>query len=102
MIIAFVPDLMDRSKVAAAAADVRFVSDPGTLAKAMTGDDVAVVDLSRPGTTDVVRILAAAGHRLIAFTNHTDRDSLAAARAAGVEAMPRSEFFSRVAELLAP
>ena len=100
-IVAYVPDLMDRSKVAAAAGDVTFVSRPADLAGAAAGAGagLVVVDLTRPG---VVAALAGLSGRVIGFANHTSRDAMAAARAAGCEqVLPRSEFFSRLDELLA-
>lgn len=96
-IAAYVPDLMDRSKVAAAG-DATFASRPGDLAGLSRGADVVVVDLTRPGVVDVLPELHG---RVIAFANHTARQAMAAARAAGVdEVMPRSEFFARIDELL--
>ena len=77
-VVAYVPDLMDRSKVSAAAAgDVRFVRQPGDLAAAATTADLVVVDLGRDGVLDE-------------------------ARAAGCsQVLARSAFFAQVATLLA-
>ena len=97
-IVAYVPDLMDRSKVAAVG-DVTFVSRPADLPGATEGAEVVVVDLTRPGVVDVLGELHG---RVVAFANHTARDAMAAARAAGCEqVLPRSDFFSRLEELLA-
>jgi hypothetical protein len=97
-IVAYVPDLIDRSKVAAAG-DATFVSRPGELAALGPEADVVVVDLTRPG---VVEVLAGLQGRVIGFANHTSRAVMDAARAAGCEqVLPRSEFFSRIEELLA-
>ena len=94
-VFAYVPELIDRSKVAAAA-DVTFVSDPAELASADA--DLVVVDLSRPGVVDVLPHLRA---RTIGFGRHTQRDVLDAARAAGCdEVLVRSDFFPRIRELL--
>jgi hypothetical protein len=95
VIVAYVPDLMDRSKVRGA----RFVGRPSELIGA-PGTTV-VVDLSRPGVLDVLPGLVASGARVIGFGSHVDAATLDAARAAGAEALPRSVFFSRAAELLA-
>ena len=96
-IVGYVPDLMDRSKVAAAG-DATFVSRPADLAALSKEADVVVVDLTRPGVVDVLADLQG---RVIGFANHTAREAMAAARAAGVEqVMPRSEFFARIDELL--
>ncbi len=98
-IVAYVPDLLDRSKVAAAA-DVTFVARLDQLAEAATssGADLAVVDLTRPGAVEVVGELPVP---VIAFANHTRRDLMEAATAAGAtQVMARSAFFSRLDELL--
>lgn len=98
-IVAYVPDLMDRSKVAAAG-DVVFASRPGDLAGLSATADVVVVDLTRPGAVEALSGLSAG--RVIGFANHTSRDVIEAARAAGCrQVMARSEFFSRLDELLA-
>jgi hypothetical protein len=97
-VAAYVPDLMDRSKVAAAAPDTAFVSTPQALAD--VDADLYVVDLNRSGAVDVLAALG--GRRVVAFASHVDRDTLAAANEQrGVEAYKRSEFFTRLAELLA-
>ena len=97
-IVAYVPDLMDRSKVAAAG-DCVFVSRPHDLAALSPSADVVVVDLTRPGVIDVIGDLDGP---VIGFANHTARDVMDAARAAGCEqVLKRSEFFARIDELLA-
>ena len=97
-VVAYVPDLMDRSRVQAAAPAVRFVGAPGDLTAAAEGADVVVVDLSRPGAIDA---LPPAAHTVIGFAPHVDRDLLKAARDRGcTEVLPRSQFFRRAAELL--
>jgi len=97
-IVAYVPDLMDRSKVAAAGGVV-FAARPADLAGLSATADVVVVDLTRPGAVEALAGLA--GTRVIGFANHTSRDVMEAARRAGCEqVMARSEFFSRLDELL--
>jgi hypothetical protein len=96
---AFVPDLMDRSRISAAVAGVRFVAVPSDLASAPDGATV-VVDLGRPGVLEILPTLA--GRRRIGFGSHVDRAVLAAAEAAGCDVvLARSEFFRRAAALLA-
>ena len=96
-IVAYVPDLMDRSKVAAAGECV-FVSKPAELAALSPSADVVVVDLTRAGVVDVLPDLEG---RVIGFANHTARDVMEAARAAGCEqVLKRSEFFARIDDLL--
>ncbi len=97
-VVAYVPDLMDRSKVAAAG-DCVFVSRPADLRDLSSSADLVVVDLTRPGGVEVVGELDA---RVIGFANHTARNVMEAARAAGCEqVLKRSEFFARIDELLA-
>ena len=98
-VVAYVPDLMDRSRIAGAA-DVSFVDRPAALAAAAAdeGADVVVVDLTRPG---VLEAISSVGVRVLGFANHTERDLLESARAAGCEqALARSAFFSRLPDLL--
>jgi hypothetical protein len=96
-VFAFVPDLMDRSRLSGL--DVTFVVTPAELGAAGV-DDIVVVDLSRPGVLDA--LIATGPARTIGFGSHVDRALLDAARAAGCsEVMARSEFFRRARELLA-
>ena len=98
-IVAYVPDLMDRSKVAAAAPHATFVRTPAELAEAAAGVDLVVVDLSRTGALEALSELSV---RTIGFGSHVDRDLLAAATAAGCDqVLPRSKFFADLSELLA-
>jgi len=95
-IAAYVPDLMDRSKVAGAA-DVTFVSGPAALSTVEA--DLVVVDLMRPGVLEVLPTLSA---RIIGFARHTEPALMAAAQAAGCDVvLPRSTFFARLDEFLA-
>ena len=99
-IAAYVPDLMDRSKVAAAAPEATFVRRPEELAGAAAEADLVVVDLSRPGVLEALSQLADV--RTVGFGSHVDRDLLAAATAAGCEqVLPRSRFFADLRQLLA-
>jgi len=89
-VVAFVDDLMDRSKLSSALPWVRF----GLAVGDADGADVAIVDLTRHG--DLPRALRAQSTtvRIIAFGPHVDTDG--AARAAGDGAdvvLPRSRFF---------
>ena len=100
-VVAYVPDLMDRSKVSGAAPGATFVATPGALAAAAAGADVAVVDLGRAGVLEVLPALTATGVRVVGFGSHVDRDTLDAARAAGcTEVLPRSAFFRDLPALL--
>jgi hypothetical protein len=105
-VVAFIPDLMDRSKVQAVGGDaVRFVSSPPGLVDAVSdpGVRLVVLDLSRPGVLDVLPALAAAEVRTIGFGSHMDRALLDGARQAGCdEVLARSAFFGRLREILDP
>ena len=94
-VAAFVPDLMDRSRLGGR--QITFVASPADLAA--VDADVYVVDLSRPGVLDAVEALR--GRRVIGFGSHVDTDLLRAARAAGCETvLARSAFFPRLDDLL--
>ncbi|MGI8777969.1 MAG: hypothetical protein ACR2LJ_11465 [Acidimicrobiales bacterium] len=98
--VAYVPDLMDRSRVAAASGTVTFVTNLADLPAAATEADLVIVDLTRPGVLEMVPSLDG---RVIGFANHTERDLMDSARAAGcTTVLARSAFFSRLRELLAP
>lgn len=90
----YVPDLMDRSKLRG----IRFVRRPEDLLAAE--EALLVVDLSRPGVLEVLPQLA--GRRVVGFGSHVDRTTLDAARAAGCQAMPRSELFRKWPDLPPP
>lgn len=100
-VVAYVPDLMDRSKVASASADVTFVSRPADLAARADEQqaDLIVVDLARPGVLEALPDLTA--RPVIAFSNHTNREAMDSALAAGAQqVMARSAFFARLDDLL--
>ncbi len=101
-VVAFVPDLMDRSKVAAAAAGrISFVSSPAALVAAATDADLVVVDLARDAVLDVLADVSGLGVRVIGFAPHGDRARLDEAQALGCQqVLARSAFFARVAELV--
>jgi hypothetical protein len=99
-VAAYVPDLMDRSRVDAAAraagATVSHARVPGALDGAA---DLVVVDLGRPGVLDV--LAAHSSQRTVGFASHVDRALLRAARRAGCQTvLTRSVFFGRLASLL--
>lgn len=102
-IVAYVPDLMDRSRIEGAApGPVRFAASPSDLVDLAARADLVVVDLSRTGTLDVLADVSALGVRIVGFGSHVDTDTLAAARAAGCDqVLTRSAFFGRLGELLA-
>ena len=95
---AYVPDLMDRSRMSGAVAGVYFVARPDDLREAPAGATV-VVDLARDGVLAVLADLD--GRRRIGFGSHVDRERLEAGRNAGCDlVLARSEFFRRVSEVV--
>lgn len=100
-VVAYTPDLMDRSKIAAAAPEVDFVAGPADLPARAGMAELVVVDLARPGVLEVLAELSASA-RVVGYGSHVDRATLERAAAAGCEAMPRSQFFRSLGELLGP
>lgn len=94
MIVAAVPDLMDRSKFADA--EVTFIRRPADAERA----DLVLVDLDRCGDIEGFGALPI---RTVGFGAHLDAARLREARAAGFdEVMARSVFFRRLPEFLRP
>ncbi|HJL75694.1 MAG TPA: hypothetical protein QF417_00335 [Acidimicrobiales bacterium] len=95
---AFVPDLMDRSRLSAPEVSVEFVPDPATL---LDGEaDLFVVDLARPGALEAVCSGSADLGRVVGFAPHVDVAVIGGARSAGLaEVLPRSAFFRRFPEV---
>jgi hypothetical protein len=109
-VLALVPDLMDRSRITAAAGpDVEFVSSVAALGTRLerpgAGPAIVILDLARSAALDAVPAVRAraGGARILAFGAHVDGDRLARARAAGCDrVLARSAFFARLAELVGP
>lgn len=103
-VVAFVPDLMDRSKVQGAArakgARLELVASPSELGTALDDDvSLVLVDLSRPGVLEALS--ACRGAPIVGFGSHVDAELLEAAKRAGCrEALPRSAFFKRLPGLV--
>jgi hypothetical protein len=102
-IAACVPDLMDRSKVAAVAPGAVFVAHPAELRQA-AGEhraELVVLDLRRPGALAAVTELAADGLDTIGFGSHVELALLDEARAAGCgKVLTRALFFRELRGLL--
>jgi DNA-binding NarL/FixJ family response regulator len=95
-VAAFVPDLMDRSRLGALVDE--YVSSVDALRDVAA--DVVVVDIGRPGAPEAVAHLVTRGVRVVAFASHVDTATIDAARAAGAEVLPRSRFFADPAAAL--
>lgn len=95
-IVAYVPDLMDRSKVAAALPGAEFVTEPELLIDHPA--PVVLLDLGRPRVLEVLPLLE--GRLTVGFASHVDVDLIESATAAGcVEVLPRSSFFKDLSRL---
>jgi DNA-binding NarL/FixJ family response regulator len=92
-VVAYVTDLMDRSKIQSAVPGATFARDPAVA----TGADVVIVELTR--FADVVTAIRAQAPdaRIVAFGPHVDDELLQHARDAGADVvMARSQFFRDV------
>jgi hypothetical protein len=90
VIAALVPDLMDRSRISAALADVRYART----ADECVGAEVVIVDLAKHAD-EVASVRRVAPHaRVVAFGAHVDDALLAGAVDRGADvALARSQFF---------
>lgn len=99
-IVAYVPDLMDRSRISAVCPDTAFVRSLSDLVVDASSVDLVVVDLSRPGVLDAVGGLPSTVES-VGFVSHVDREAIATAKAAGVgSVISRSKFFSQLVTIL--
>src|SRR5262249_7953814 len=96
-VVAFVPDLADRSRVAAALPATTFVRRVDELAAAAAGARLVIVDLGRSGVLDALSGLRA--ERVVGLVADVDRATMEAAERAGCRAMARSVFFRTVGDL---
>ena len=97
-VCALVTDLMDRSRITAAIADVVFVRD----VTACVDAEVVVVDLARSGAEIGALRTALPNAAIVAFGPHVDEAGAAAAEAAGANlVLPRSRFFHDPAAAIA-
>jgi CheY-like chemotaxis protein len=98
-VVAYVTDLMDRSRFGAVEAKVVFVRTAADAVANIEEGDVVVLDLSRPDALDVAH--AVRDTRMVGFLAHVETARIQAAKDAGVgEVLPRSRFFSHIVELL--
>jgi uncharacterized membrane protein len=97
-VVAFVPDLMDRSRLGSRPIEV--VADLERLATSAPGAALVVVDLARPGALEAAASLVGSGTRVVGFAPHVDDDLRRSAAASGVEVVTRSRFFGRLDEVL--
>ena len=96
IVAAFVPSMMDRSRIENALPDAYFVASADQLT--LVDADVFVLDLDADGSIDVLADLVNEG-RVVGFGRHTNDETLATAESVGCEAVPRSTFFHRLPEV---
>lgn len=96
-IVAFVPDLMDRSRFSAVSG-VEFVVSAEALSN--IDADVVVADLSRPGALQAMSVLSDSVRR-VGFVPHVESELRVDAQAAGIEVHARSKFFRDLTAILA-
>ena len=113
MVLAVIDDLMLQSRVSAAAkasgAQIRFAgSEEAAFARAAEGPELILVDLNGRRTNPiplVVRLKADAvlsQIRVVGFVSHVDAETIAAARAAGIdEVLARGAFINQLPAILA-
>jgi hypothetical protein len=96
-VVAFVTDLMDRSKIQSAIEGTTFARD----SSAAAGADVVVVDLARfADAVADIRAAAATAH-IVAYGPHVDDELLRRAGEAGADVvLARSQFFRNPAAAL--
>ena len=103
-VLALVRDLMFAARVRGAAPDARVVHGPAALVETVgEGTRLVLVDLQAAGALEGIAGVRerSPGVRLVAFGPHVMEDELAAAEAAGAEALPRGAFVKRLATLVA-
>jgi hypothetical protein len=102
VVVAFVPDLMDRSRLAALGP--RFAATVAQLGELVDAAGVehcvVVVDLARPGGLAAAAEQVARGVRCIGVAPHVDAELRDAAVDAGVQVVARSRFFADPAQVL--
>ena len=88
-VAAFVPDLMDQSKLRLAMPGICFVKEVSELVDIEV--DLVVVDLSK---SEVLEVLHKIDSKILGFVSHIDKEVIAVAEKAGCEkVLRRSKFF---------
>ena len=88
-VVAFVPDLMDQSKLRLAMPGICFVKEVSELIDIEV--DLVVIDLSK---SEVLEVLHKIDSKILGFASHVDKEIIATAEKAGCEkVLPRSKFF---------
>ena len=102
--LALVRDLMFSGRISATARDInaplRVIRDPAALVGAQGRR--LIVDLNQPGALDAALAWKAkSAGEVVGFVSHVDADTIARARAGGIDrVLPRSQFVTILPELL--
>ena len=102
--LVLVRDLMFSSRISATARAagtvVKLLREPSQLAGA--AGRLLITDLNQPGVIGAAAewSVARPGRRVVGFVSHVDTETIKAARAAGLEVMPRSRFVEALPDLL--
>src|SRR5690349_14550979 len=105
-VLVLVRDLMFSSRIGAAAraanAPVSMLRDPAALAQA--AGRRLIVDLNQPGALEAaIEWKRATAGEVVGFVSHVDADTIARARAGGIDrVLPRSQFVQVLPDLLCP
>ena len=107
-VLVLVRDLMFSSRIAATAraadAPVTLYRDPAALAAAPAAAARLIVDLNLPGGIEAAaawKQSSPATRHVVGFVSHVDADTIARARAAGIDqVLPRSRFVESLPDLL--
>ena len=96
-VAAFVPDLMDRSKVSAHIEGVVFVADPKKLESISPQPRLIILDLEQNVAETTLTKLAQADSRVVGYLRHTNLKGQAQAKKIGLDqVLYRSVFFERL------
>lgn len=97
-LVAWVPDLMDRSKLGRLP-DLEMAGSLDELVQMSEGAAVALVDLGRPGVLDAIPRLGAT--RVVGFVGHVEHETAGTAHDLGCEVVTRSKLFGRRSDAVA-
>ncbi|MFN7149553.1 MAG: hypothetical protein ACK4V6_08725 [Microthrixaceae bacterium] len=97
-VVAFIPDLMDRSRLGSR--PVELVTSLEQLPSVAPGSSLVVVDLARPGALEAAASLVGSGARIVGFAPHVDDELRSSATESGVEVVTRSWFFGHLDDLI--
>ena len=106
-VLVLVRDLMFSSRIGATAraagVPLTLLRDPAQLTATATDAARLIVDLNQSGAIDAAAAwkLSRPGREVVGFVSHVDADTIARARAAGIErVLPRSRFVEMLPDLL--